>query len=68
LAPGRNNQQATGEHCPLAKADNVLLQNVMNGFQSSGSPMAMPPKGGNPALNEADIKAVLKYMRKTFGK
>jgi len=28
--------------------------------------MAMPPKGGNPALTDADLKAVLKYMRNEF--
>ncbi len=51
----------------LAKTDEVLVRNMMDGFQSPGSPMAMPPKGGNPALNETDIRAVLAYMRKAFG-
>lgn len=52
----------------LSKTDEVLLKNVTNGFQSPGSPMAMPPKGGNPNLNAADISAVLKYVHQMFGK
>lgn len=52
----------------LSKSDTDLLNNISNGFQSPGSFMAMPAKGGNPALIEADIKAVLVYIRTTFGK
>ena len=52
---------------PLAKPDDVLFKNVKSGFQTPGSPMAMPPKGGNPALRDDDIKAVINYMRKAFG-
>ena len=52
----------------LAKSDDVLLSHIKNGFQSPGSPMAMPPKGGNPNLTEKDIAAVLKHIRETFGK
>lgn len=51
----------------LSKTDDVLIDHISNGFQSPGSPMAMPPKGGNPNLNNADIRAVLEYIRKTFG-
>ena len=29
--------------------------------------LAMPPLGGNPALTEADVKAVLAYLRAEFG-
>ena len=53
---------------PLSKPDDVLIDHVTNGFQSPGSPMAMPPKGGNPNLDEVGIKAVISYLRKTFGK
>lgn len=28
--------------------------------------MAMPPKGGNPALNRQDVRDVLAYMRQGF--
>ncbi|VAW90986.1 Cytochrome c, class I [hydrothermal vent metagenome] len=57
----------TDKNGPLSKADDVLLQHISNGFQSPGSAMAMPPKGGNPELNSADIKKSLSYIRETFG-
>ena len=52
---------------PLSKPDSVLLDHIMNGFKSEGSPMAMPPRGGNPSLSDDDIKAVLAYIREQFG-
>lgn len=52
----------------LSKTDDVLVDHIINGFQSPGSPMAMPPKGGNPNLSTTDVAAVLKYIRETFGK
>jgi cytochrome c5 len=52
----------------LSKSDDVLINHITNGFQSPGSPMAMPPKGGNPNLDESAIKAVLVYIREAFGK
>lgn len=52
----------------LSKSDDVLINHITNGFQSPGSPMAMPPKGGNPNLTTKDIAAVLKHIRETFGK
>ncbi len=51
---------------PLGKSNEVLYQNIWLGYQSSGSPMAMPPKGGNPALTRADIDLVLQYLREEF--
>jgi mono/diheme cytochrome c family protein len=51
----------------LAKSDEALLSNVINGFQSPGSAMAMPAKGGNPSLTEADVAAVIAYLRSEFG-
>jgi mono/diheme cytochrome c family protein len=50
----------------LSKTDSVLIDHITNGFQSEGSPMAMPPKGGNPNLDDSAIKAVLSYIRETF--
>lgn len=50
----------------LSKPDAVLLKHTTEGFQSPGSPMPMPPKGGNPSLTEAQIRAAIGYMRKTF--
>lgn len=57
----------TAKDSPLGNPDEVLVERMMNGFQSSDSPMAMPAKGGNPALTREDIEQVLRYMRKTFG-
>lgn len=53
---------------PLSKSNDVLIEHINNGFQSPGSPMAMPPKGGNPNLGQSDISSVLKYIREKFGK
>ena len=53
---------------PMAKSDSELIQSITAGFQSPGSPMAMPAKGGNPDLNAADVRAVLDYLRESFGK
>lgn len=50
----------------LSQDDAVLLKRMAEGFQSPGSPMAMPPRGGDPALTDADLDAVLKFMRKEF--
>lgn len=50
----------------LSESDEVLFNRVKNGFKSPGSAMAMPPKGGNNKLNDADIKAVIEYMKKTY--
>lgn len=52
---------------PLSKTDAVLIQHITQGFQTPGSPMAMPAMGGNPNLSAADVSAVLGYLRETFG-
>ena len=51
---------------PLGKSNEILHQNILRGYQSPGSPMAMPPKGGNPALTGDDIDLVLRYLREVF--
>ena len=51
----------------LARSDDELIRNITDGFQSPGAVLAMPAKGGNPALTEADIKSVLSYLCATFG-
>lgn len=56
----------TASDGPLAQNDEVLLRRITEGFKSKGSPMAMPPKGGNPNLAQQDIEAVLLYMREVF--
>ena len=57
----------TAKDSPLSKSDAELVKNVSEGFKSPGSFMAMPPKGGNPTLTDADVKAVLAYLRSEFG-
>lgn len=53
---------------PFAKSDAVLLRNMTNGFQSPGSPMAMPARGGNASLTDEDMANVLAYMKRAFGR
>lgn len=50
----------------LTKSDEVLLQSIENGLQTSGAPMAMPPRGGNPDLTKGDMKLVLEYIKSKF--
>lgn len=50
----------------LSKPDEILLANMINGFQSAGSPMAMPPRGGNPDLTDQDMAHVLAFLRTQF--
>ena len=57
----------TAKDGPLSKPTAVLVKNISEGFQSPGSFMAMPPKGGNPTLTETDVRAVLSYLRAEFG-
>lgn len=52
---------------PLTKDDSVLLQHITEGFQNTGSMMAMPAKGGNPELTDEDVIEVLRYIRAQFG-
>ncbi len=56
----------TGKTGLLSQDDAVLLGRMADGYQSPGSSMAMPPKGGNAALTDVDLRAVLKYMRNEF--
>lgn len=58
----------SGTDSPLNKVDIALVKSITEGFQSPGSQMAMPPKGGNPTLSSADVDAVLVYIRSSFGK
>lgn len=60
-------QDLTAADGPLSKSDEELLASIAEGFQSAGSPMAMPPKGGNPSLTLDDIRAVISYLRAEFG-
>jgi len=50
---------------PLTKPMDTLLAEVRNGIPARGG-MGMPPKGGNPDLTEAQLRAILQYMRHEF--
>lgn len=52
---------------PLAQGDQVLLNHMEYGYRAPGALMAMPPKGGNPALTDQDFRDVLAYLRQAFG-
>jgi cbb3-type cytochrome c oxidase subunit III len=56
----------TQEKGRLTKSDEVLLQHIVDGFQSPGSPTAMPPKGKNDSLTILDIRNVLAYLHEYF--
>lgn len=51
----------------LSKSNSVLLQHIINGFQTPGSPMAMPARGGNANLTNEDLQNALNYIRQKFG-
>jgi len=57
----------TDKNGRLSKSDAELMNSLLDGLQSPGSPMAMPPKGGNDALTNGDLKNVIQYLRDTFG-
>jgi len=52
----------------LTQSDEVLMQHMIEGYQSPGSPMPMPPRGGNPDLTDQDMADVLAYLRANFGR
>lgn len=56
------------DNSPMSKSDDILLQNILNGYHTPGNSMAMPPKGGNPNLTQADMEEVLRYIRQVFKK
>lgn len=55
-----------GKGGALAKPDAVLLKSILEDYQTPGSPLAMPPQGGDPSLTKQDAAAVLQYIRTTF--
>ncbi len=50
----------------LTLSDEILLKHLLHGFQSQGSPMAMPAKGGNDDLTIKDLRDVLVYLHQKF--
>ena len=51
----------------LTKPDPELLRSLVQGTQTPGVPLAMPPRGGNPALADDDLRATLDYLRRITG-
>ncbi|MDR3492099.1 MAG: c-type cytochrome [Gammaproteobacteria bacterium] len=58
----------TKKNGPLSKSDSVLLQHTINGYRSPGSPMAMPPKGGDSNLTNDELSNAITYIRQSFSK
>ena len=56
----------TAKNSALKKPVAELVRNTMQGMQSPGSPLAMPPKGGSPDLTEQNIVDAIHYMQATF--
>ena len=52
---------------PLFKPDDVLLRSIVDGVDKPGSPLPMPPKGGDPDLTEEGARQVLEFIRAEFG-
>jgi mono/diheme cytochrome c family protein len=48
----------------LGKSDQTLINNVISGVQTGS--MAMPPRGGNSNLTDADIANVIAFMKQKF--
>ena len=60
--PGAPKVTKNDEWAPRIKqGEDTLVQHAINGFN------AMPPKGGNTALSDDDIKATVHYMVKQSG-
>lgn len=53
---------------PLSKSDEILKKHILEGFQSPDSPMAMPPRGGNPDLTNEGAVDLIRYLRDSFGR
>ena len=57
-APKLGDKSQWAKH--VAKGLETLYASAVNGVQSATG--AMPPKGGNPALSNAEVKAAVDYM------
>jgi len=51
----------------LTKSDAELAKSIKEGLVSPGAALSMPAKGGNPSLTDADIRALISYLRDEFG-
>jgi len=51
-----------------SQSQDLLVHHIVDGVQSSGSPIPMPANGGNPSLTEQDALDVLAYIEDTFAR
>lgn len=51
----------------LSQAHDVILDRIENGYSTAGSPIAMPPRGGDPNLSDEDIEDIVADMYDEFG-
>lgn len=51
----------------MTKSDAELARSILEGFQTPGSPLAMPAKGGNSNLTADDAQAIIRYLREITG-
>jgi len=48
----------------LKKSDTELIQMIVNGIKNPGTPLSMPPRGGNPALTDKQLQLIVVYLRR----
>jgi len=47
-------------------SESKLIARLKQGIKTPGSPVSMPPKGGNLELTDADLQVIISYMRASF--
>lgn len=50
----------------FAQDREVLLRHMREGIRSPGSPMGMPPRGGDDSVSDQDLLDALAYIRQAF--
>lgn len=51
---------------PLAKSDEILMENIHNGIDRPDADFSMPPLGAISDMSMEDLRDVLAYMRQSF--
>ena len=64
LVPGTPNFKS--KKSPLKAEESLLVDRIMNGYQSPGSLLPMPPKGGQVDLTEEQAMATVTYLKAIF--
>ena len=50
----------------FAQERKVVLRHMREGIRSPGSPMGMPPRGGDDSVTDQDLLDALAYIRQAF--